>query len=70
MADNRTEQALREAMCAHRGGVGPSLSEEDKKQIMNGILNNPENETPVDGKKFLKGFVSSLKRHPLEWLVR
>ncbi len=70
MADNRTEQAVKAAMCAHRGGLGPSLSEEAKEEIINGLSNTPENDAPVDEEKLYACFISSLERHPIEWILK
>lgn len=67
-----TELALKEALLAHSGGIGPHLSEEQKQRIINDDFYGRDkycNPNPVDGDKLLEGFKSALKRHPVEWLL-
>lgn len=58
-----TEQRLKEAMLAHHGGLGPSLTEEDKRLIIEGRPDEPENTAPFDGDKFLEGAKDFAERH-------
>lgn len=68
--ERSTEQAVKDALRKHHGGLGPSLSEEERNEILNGRPNKAENDTPVDGDKFYDAVVSSLNRHPIEWILK
>lgn len=63
------EQAVVEAIRAHEGGLGGSLSEKRKKEIIYGRKNEPESTKPIDGEKLNKAFLQALKDHPVEWFM-
>ncbi len=65
-----TEQAVKDALRAHDGGLGPSLDAHAKQEIIEGRCNEPENSTRVDGDKFYDCAVEALKRHPVEWILK
>lgn len=65
-----TEQAVKDALRAHHGGIGVSLEENYKQEITNGRSNEAENKTRVDGDKFLRCAVASLKRHPANLILK
>lgn len=48
---------------------GPSLSEEEKEQIKDGLLSEPENDAPVDEEELYACFISALERYPIEWIL-
>lgn len=65
-----TEQAVKNALRAHSGGLGLPLDESEKQEIINGRPNEAENKTPVDGDKFYRCAVASLKRHPIPSILK
>lgn len=60
-----TEQAVINALRAHEGGLGEHLTEEQKKEILYGRPDKPEdiNPNPIDYEKFGKGFRKALEEH-------
>ena len=59
-----SEQAVKDALKAHQGGLGVPLSEAQEHEIIYGRANEAENKSKVDGDKFFKCAVESLQRHP------
>lgn len=52
----------------HPGGLGKSLSAQQKRAIITGIKNKPENTAPFDGEKFDEGLEKAIQNNPLEWV--
>lgn len=50
------------------GGLGNSLSDQQKRAIITGIKNKPENVEPFDGKKFDDGLAKATTNNPLSWV--
>lgn len=65
-----TEQAVIEALRAHQGGLGDSLSEADKDIIINGLPNEAENSTPINADEFISGVVEAIEKHPVDWILK
>ncbi len=65
----KTEKAVIEALRAHRGGLGDSLGEEVKASI-NGLPDEPENSAPIQGDKFISGFIEAIENHPIDWILK
>lgn len=67
MAQNNENAAI-SALREHSGGLGESLSDKQKRAIITGIKNKPENTAPFDAAKFDEGLKKAVQNNPLAWI--
>lgn len=63
------EKMIIEAIRGYEGGLGGSLTDKQKNEIIRGPQNKPENLEPVNKEQFHEGFKTAMKNHPVEWFL-
>lgn len=63
------EQAIVDAIRHNPGVLGTGLTDAQKERIVQGPKNEPENQEPFDGEKFLHGLETAFENHPLARLT-
>lgn len=64
-----TDKILCDAFRNNAGGVGVSLTAEEKQKIRDGMENSPENKNPYDFNKMMEKGELFMDNHPVSWML-